>query len=265
VYARDAPAKLRAVHSFYLFQQIDNEKEAIRMIIRVARACAVAVCILTSLGCTGGTGRINLSDHQRSNLSRLPLVQAVHWQYGEGLIPIVQYNPWPPHTIYSMDPITMVKKQVLLKLVSQHGFTNIQSVEEQAFWTHGYSLISPCCLQRGIGELQDLFGNADILEFASVNVFLSDRDPYHVDLGLSVDRLLRRKINLYFSARARLIHLQDRTVLWQGRCQVEVVDTPVEMREEVEARKSILEQQLSEAAQECSTQLLQQFQDSGPT
>ncbi|HRC42837.1 MAG TPA: hypothetical protein PLT27_02195 [Nitrospira sp.] len=158
----------------------------------------------------------------------------------------------------------MVKKQVLLNLVSQHGLINIQSVEAPAFWMHGYSLISPCCIQRGMGELQDLFGNADILEFASVDAFLSDRAPYHVDLGISVDRLLRRKINLYFSARARLIHLQDRTVLWQGRCQVEVVDAPVERREEVEAR-NILEQQLSEAAQECSTQLLQQFQDSGPT
>lgn len=234
------------------------------MIIRVAKGYAVAVCILTSLGCTGGTGRINLSDHQRSNLTRLPLIQAVHWQYGEGLIPIVQYNPWPPHTIYSTDPIAMVKKHVLSNLVSQRGLINIQSVEEPAFWTHGYSLISPCCIQRGMGELQDLFGNADILEFASMNVFLSDRDPYHVDLGLSVDRLLRRKISLYFSARARLIHLQDRTVFWQGRCQVEVLDTQDEMHEQVEPGNNILEQQLSRAAQQCSTQLLEQFQDSGP-
>lgn len=234
------------------------------MIIRVAKACAVAICILTSLGCTGGTGRINLSDHQRSNLSSLPPIQAMHWQYGEGLIPIVQYNPWP-RTIYSTDPIAMVKRQVLSSLVSKHGLINIQSVEEPAFWTSGYSLISQCCIQRGMGELQDLFGNAHILEFASMNAFLSDRDPYHVDLGLSVDRLLRRKINLYFSARARLIHLQDRTVLWQGRCQVEVVDTPVEIGEQVEARNNILEQQLSQAAQECSTQLLEQFQDSDPT
>lgn len=232
------------------------------MIVRVAKACAVAVCILTSLGCTGGTGRINLSDHHRSNLTNLPLIQAVHWQYEEGFIPIVQYNPWP-QTIYSIDPITMVKKQVLSNLVSQYGLINIQSVEEPAFWTSGYSLISQCCIQRGMGELQDLFGNADILEFASVNAFLSDRDPYHVDLGLNVDRLLRRKTNLYFSARARLIHLQDRTVLWQGRCEVGIIGAPVEMRQEVDARKNILEQQLSQAAQECSTQLLEQFHDSG--
>ncbi len=234
------------------------------MIILVAKACAVAACILTSLGCIGGTGRINLSDHQRRNLSSLPLIQAVHWQYGEGLIPIVQYSPWPPRTIYSVDPITMVKKQLLLNLVSQHGLMNIQAVEEPAFWRHEYSLISPCCMKRGMGELQDLFGNADILEFASENVFLSDKSPYPVDLGLSVDRLLRRKINLYFSARARLIHLQDRTVLWQGRCQVEVLDMPDEIHEQVEPGNNILEQQLSQAAQQCSTQLLEQFQDSGP-
>lgn len=232
------------------------------MIIRVAKVCAVAICVLTSLGCTGGTGRIHLSDHQRSNLTSLSLIQAVHWQYGEGLIPIEQYDPWP-QTIYSTDPIATVKRQVLSSLVSKHGLINIQSVEEPVFWTHRYSLISPCCIQRGMGELQDLFGNAHILEFASMNAFLSDRDPYHVDLGLSVDRLLRRKTNLYFSARARLIHLQDRTVIWQGRCEVGVVDTPVEMREKVDARKNILEQQLSQAAQECSTQLLEQFHDSG--
>lgn len=234
------------------------------MTIHMAKLCVLAGFMVTCLGCTGGTGRINPSDQQRIELKNLPVIQAVHWQHGEGPIPIVQYNPGLPHATYLTDPITTVKEQLLESFAAHHGFTNIQSVEAPVLWPYWYSLVAPCCIQRGMGELQDLFGNAHIFEFASVDAFLSARDPYHVDWGFRFDLWLRPKMNLYFGARARIIHLESRTVVWQGHCQVAALETLDEWREQAEWSKVLLEEQLSVAAKKCAAQLLEQFKSSGP-
>lgn len=237
----------------------------------IALRLLVVLFIVSTLGCTGGTGRLNLSDQQRAELQHIPLIQAVHWRQGDGIF--VSYAPGPAftHGLLLSDPIDIIKEQVSSQLMAQAGLTNIRSVPIPVVWRHRWSLTRSCCIREGITELGETFGDGYVLDFASRKAFLRERDPFNIEVSslwisdAGMFNVLGKKFNLYYQARARLIRLKDSTVVWQGQCSVGSLDARSEWREQAEWGMIFMVQQLAIAGNKCAGQLIEQFHESGST
>ncbi len=238
---------------------------------RIALRLIVVLFIVSTLGCIGGTGRLNLSDQQRAELQHIPLIQAVHWRQGDGIF--VSYAPGlaSTHGLLLSDPIDIIKEQVSSQLMAQAGLTNIRSVPIPVVWRHRWSLTRSCCIREGITELGETFGDGYVLDFTSRKAFLHERDPFNIEVSslwisdAGMFNVLGKKFNLYYQARARLIRLKDSTVVWQGQCSVGSLDVRSEWREQAEWGMIFMVQQLAIAGNKCAGQLIEQFHESGST
>lgn len=239
----------------------------------IALRLPVVVFIASLLGCTGGTGRLNLSDQQRAELQHIPLIQTVHWRQGDGIF--VSYAPGPAspaftHGLLLSDPIDIIKEQVSSQLMAQSGLTNIRSVPTPVVWRHQWSLLRSCCIRDGMTELEETFGDGYVLDFASRRAFLDERDPFNIEVSslwisdAGMFNVLGKRFNLYYQARARLIRLKASTVVWQGQCSVGSLDARSEWREQAEWGMVFMVQQLAIAGNKCAAQLVEQFHESSP-
>lgn len=241
----------------------------------VLMPCSVAL-FGTLMGCYGGMNRINLPEQQRAELFRLPEIQTVHWLQERGFI--VMFPNWGIHNkrIGVHDPIAIVQQHLVAQLTAELGFTNIESVEHPLWWPGMVGIIRPCCIRDGLTELQHAFGNGFVLDLASNEAFLTNMDPDRTYFFFQ-ERVLPDNLdpfrsgafdfihNLYYRARARLIRLEDRAVLWQGLCSVASYTSKSEWKREIDWELPVLEEQLAVAAMKCAHQFIEQLQDRGPT
>lgn len=126
-------------------------------------------------------------------------------------------------------------------------------------------MIRPCCIHDGIEELRVKFSTGFIMDFASDIPRLWDSDPtdlfdnFHWDWS----RLGQKpKYNLYYTARARLIRLDDQQILWQGRCTVGSQDSRAEWLEFSQwtfPNEPFLRERLEAAAKKCAQELFDQW------
>lgn len=186
-------------------------------------------CLTALIGCTGGEGRIHLPEQERITLQNAPGIRAVHWYRTDGFWIFGEpYGMLSGQRITAEDPITTVKTQFLSSLTARLDSTNIQSVDSPSWWGRRHNLIRPCCAQDGIQELSDKFAAGLIMDFASDIPRLWDADPTDFSHHFHWDwSKLGQKptYNLYYTARARLIRLDDHQILWQGRCVVGAQDS----------------------------------------
>lgn len=97
-------------------------------------------------------------------------------------------------------------------------------------------------------KLKARFGNGLLLDFSGVYqviYYVADMSHYH----------------MYYNARARLVHLDDDKVMWQGNCRLDIEDpnnrpTIDDLQADRAAR---LKEWLARGANDCSNQLVGQF------
>jgi hypothetical protein len=117
--------------------------------IRVVLRCCIAALLAIPLGCTGGTGRLNLSDQQRTELKKAASIEAVHWQQGLGLV-----VSFPSGLVFRKemcleDPIAIAKERVLSALATQYDFANMQSVSIPVVWPHRGTVVRRAASRTG--------------------------------------------------------------------------------------------------------------------
>ena len=134
---------------------------------------------------------------------------------------------------YSLeDPSPRVKEGFISAIESRLGFKSTRSIKETLS-------------TEDLGELKEKFGNMIVIDFLTSQWVFSDRGAFSGEYRLS------------YSARSRLVRLEDSKVLWQGVCQL---FRSVPSLEELKADNgALLKEKLNEAADICVSQLVAQL------
>ncbi len=134
------------------------------------------------------------------------------------------------------DPILNVQNHFLSSLETDLGLTNIRIVQE-----------SPS--EDSIDELKRTVGNGMVIDFKTTQWML-----YYYPTDWSHYRIA-------YSARGRLVRLEDSQIIWQGTCESVGQDpkTSPTMNELIANNGALLKEVISEAANACAEQLSTHF------
>lgn len=138
---------------------------------------------------------------------------------------------------YSLeDPILAVKEQFILYLVFNSDSKNIRFVQEPL-------------RSDNINDLKKISGDGMVIDFKTIHI------------GLSYFLTYWGRYRIDYLVRARLIHLEDSKILWQGVCSYVGKDpknSPT-MDELAADNGALLKAKINEATDICAKELINQF------
>ncbi|GJL63983.1 MAG: hypothetical protein NPIRA04_26370 [Nitrospirales bacterium] len=221
------------------------------------------ICLITTVGCTPKV--IKMDQATQESLSKVHQMTAIHYESNDFEVPhhYLKYMfgvisaaiaTGVAHSeaedvvarFHLQDPIMQVKEGFLSKFSQK--FSNVK-----------LSQISEAFTDDDINELKDGFGNQKVFDFQTVSWgIVRAKHDFSTPPAFQTGR------NVKYSARARLLDVNEEKVLWQGVCDLldEVNFGEAHLEESVpDSKENFLKKKFETLANRCIHELIKQFSD----
>jgi hypothetical protein len=184
----------------------------------------IASLLVVSMTACAGPRQLAVGD--RRSLPSQPRVYAVHHSPAAAFV--VLGSPRLPQEMQAEDPAPRVKARLVGALKANLMLSNVR-------------LVSDAPQGDEVSTLKSIFETGVVLDVRTMKWGLSDAGPHSFDSEGSITPGHRARAHYW--GRARMINLEDSTVLWEATCSVQSSDRP-----------GSFEAKLLEAADRCAAQ-----------
>lgn len=236
-----------------------------RSLLLLISPCAAMIIILMMIaGCLNGPGKIAIAPDVRSKLKDEPEIIAFRYHFN-GIVAAFTGLGGPTsifdtgsfeHVEVKEEPLIPLQESFLAAIKAELKLDNIRALPEprhhhpenrwllDRFPERAYDLI----------QMQRTFQTGLAFDFDR-DFIVFGQDPYSMHVHLITSGNVHYCVNLW--ARARLIRIQEKKILWQGVCDIAIGGL---IRDDFrEPIKPVVQEKLDSAINACSKELVTQF------